>query len=108
MLINTKLRGALRWPSEALFISLREAEDYISSSLDNGCDPEAFAELLEQTLPSFIPLRSKLCESHASSVCAEIAVYNIVTRLHWHTKQLNRNAKSTKCTKQHRKKAKLC
>jgi hypothetical protein len=106
-LINTKLRGALRWPSQALFVSLREAEDYVSAHLANGSDPEAFTELLEQTLPAFLPLRRNLCSSHASSVCAEVAVYFIVTRLHWFVKDVNRST-SAKQTKQHRKKAKLC
>lgn len=107
-LVNIKLRGALQWPSDALFVSLREAESYIASHLEKGCDPETFSELLEQTLPAFLPLRNKLCESHASAVCAEIVVYYIVTRLHWHVKQINKTAKSATVTKQHRKKAKLC
>jgi hypothetical protein len=107
-LINIKLRGALQWPSNALFLSLREAEDYIQSHLSKGADPEAFSELLEKILPAFIPLRSQLCTLHSSAVCAEIVVFYIVTRLHWHAKQLNHNAKSATATKQHRKKAKLC
>ena len=107
-LINIKLRGALQWPSETLFLSLREAEEFISSHLTKGADPETFNELLQQTLPAFLQLRPKLCNSHGSSVCAEIAVYYIITRLHWHVKQLNLNVKSTTSTKQHRKKAKLC
>jgi hypothetical protein len=107
-LLNIKLRGALQCPSKVLFLSLREAEDYISCHLANGADPEAFTELLEQVLPAFLPLRSHLCSLHCSSVCAEIAVYYIVTRLHWQVKQLNRTAKSAVDTKKHRKKAKLC
>ena len=107
-LINIKLRGCLRWPSEALFLALREAEEYISSHLANGLDPEAFTELLGMIIPVFLPLRSKLCPPHASSVCAEIATYYIVTRLHWHVKEVSQIVKSSKSSKQHRKKAKLC
>jgi len=97
-LINTKLRGALRWPSDVLFLCLRKTEDYVSQYLSKGCEPEAFNDLVEQTLPAFLPLRAKLCESHASAVCAEIAVYYIVTRLHWHAKQITQNTKSGKTT----------
>lgn len=107
-LINIKLRGALQWPSESLFRALRESEEYISAHLAKGANPEAFSELLVQILPVFFDLKAKLCCLHASSMCAEIAVYYIVTRLHWHVKQKNKNAQSTSSTKQHRKKAKLC
>jgi len=103
-LVNVKLRGTLQWPSDALFVSLRAAEDYIADHLEKGSDPESFSDLLEQTLPVFLPLRNKLCESHASSVCAEVVIYYIVTRLHWHAKQVNKAAKSATVTKQHRKK----
>jgi len=54
-LINIKLRGCLRWPSEALFLALREAEKYISSHLTIGLDPEAFTELLGMIIPVFLP-----------------------------------------------------
>lgn len=107
-LINIKLRGALQWPSEALFASLREAEDYIAGHLEKGFDPESFFELLEEVLPAFLTLRRTLCELHAGSVCAEIVVYYLVTRLHWHVKQINKSTKSATATKGHRKKAKLC
>jgi len=107
-LINIKLRGALRWPSHHLFMALREAEDYVSQHLAKGLDPESFPELIEQIIPTFLPLKSKLCPTHSSTVCAEIAIYYIITRLHWHAKQINKNAKSSKQTKQHRKQAKLC
>jgi len=101
------LRGALRWPSEPLLLALREAEEYINSHLANGLDPEVFTELLELIIPAFLPLRSKLCPPHASSVCAEIATYYVVTRLHWHVKEVSQIVKSSN-SKQHRKKAKLC
>lgn len=107
-LINIKLRGSLHWPSEALFLALREAEEYISSHLADGLDPEAFTELLGLVIPVFLPLRSKLCSPHASSVCAEIATYYIVTRLHWHVKEVSQIVKTSKSCKQLRKKAKLC
>lgn len=107
-LINIKLRGSLRWPSEALFLVLREAEEYISAHLANGLNPEAFNELIELIIPVFLPLHSKLCPSHASSVCAEIATYYIVTRLHWHVKDVSQLVKSSNKCKTHRKRAKLC
>ena len=78
-LINTRLRGALRWPSDVLFLCLQKTEDHVSQYLCKGCEPEVFSNLLEQTLPAFLPLRKKLCESHGIVVCAEIAVYYIVT-----------------------------
>src|SRR6218665_869305 len=53
ILINVKLRGSLRWPSEALFLAFSEAEEYISSRLAKDLDLEAFTELLVMIIPVF-------------------------------------------------------
>jgi hypothetical protein len=108
LLINVKLRGALNWPSKVLFSSLLSVENTVSAYVNSSLSPFMFATIMEEALPSMLPVRSVLCSGHASSLTAEILVYYISTRLHWHAKTLNKDYASRKKAKQNRKKAKLC
>lgn len=108
LLINVKLIGALNWPSKVLFSSLLTIENTVSAYMDSSLSPFMFTTIIEEALPSMLPIRSVLCPSHASSLTAEILVYYISTRLHWHAKILNNDYASRKKAEQNRKKAKLC
>lgn len=107
-LLNVKLRGALHWPSDALFAALLDVENTLSTYLSTSLTPFMFCAIMEESLPAMIALRSVLCHSHASTLTAEILVYYISTRLHWHAKTVNRDVRSRKMAKQNRKKTKLC
>ena len=89
LLINVKLRGALNWPCKVLFSSLLIIENTVSAYINNLLSPFMFTTIIKEALPSMLPIRSVLCPSHASSLTAEILVYYISTRLHWHAKILN-------------------
>ena len=107
-LINIKLRGALHWPSNALFTALLDVENTVAMYLNSSLTPFMFSTIMEESLPAMLPLRAVLCGAHASALTAEILVYYISTRLHWHAKTVNRDLASRKMTKQNRKKSKLC
>lgn len=107
-LVNVKLRGALNWPSDILFKALLDVENTVTMHLSSSLTPFMFSAILEETVPTMLPVRAVLCQGHASSLTAEILVYYISTRLHWHCKTVNRDLGSRKMTKQNRKKAKLC
>ena len=108
LLINVKLRGALNWPSKVLFSSLLTVENTVSAYINSSLSPFMFTTIMEEALPSMLPIRSVLCSSHACSLTAEILVYYISTRRHWHAKTLNKDYASRKKAMQTRKKAKLC
>lgn len=108
VLINVKLRGALNWPSEALFAALRTIEAVVVTKLAENFTPFAMNGIIEDSLPAMLPLQGKLCAEHRSWLSAEIAVYYAATRLHWHAKAVNKEAASRRATKNCRKKAKLC
>jgi hypothetical protein len=107
-LINVKLRGALNWPSKILFTALLDVENTVAMYINSSLSVFMFSSIMEETLPSMIPVRAVLCDQHRNWVSAEILVYCISTRLHWHAKAVNRDAASRKMTKQNRKKSKLC
>jgi hypothetical protein len=82
-LLNVKLRGALHWPSDTLFKVLLDVENTLAVHLNSSLSPFMFSAIMEDTLPSMLPLRGAvLCDAHASSLTAEILVYYIATRLH--------------------------
>jgi hypothetical protein len=107
-LLNVKLRGALHWPSDILFQCLRDVDNVISSYTFDKFSPFMCSSIIEDSLPAMLPVRAVLCPSHASTLAAEILLYYVLTRLHWHAKTLSREATSRKMTKNNRKKAKLC
>lgn len=107
-LLNVKLRGALHWPSDILFKVLLDVENNLSVRLNSSLSPFLFSAIMEDTLPSMLPLKNVLCDTHASSLTAEILVYYIATRLHWHAKTINKECASRMKTKNNRKKSKLC
>ena len=107
-LLNVKLRGALHWPSAMLFKVLLDVENTLSPRLNSSLSPFLFSTIMEETLPAMLPLKTVLCSTHASSITAEILVYYIATRLHWHAKTLNKECASRSKAKTNRKKAKLC
>jgi hypothetical protein len=107
-LLNVKLRGALHWPSDILFNCLRDTENTICSYTTDCFTPFMFASIMEDALPAMLPLNAVLCAAHAGILSAEILIYYISTRLHWHAKAVTRETLSKKLTKNNRKKSKLC
>ncbi len=107
MLVTLKTRGALIWPSQEMFQSLLAVEDEVSESLSQNCDPAIFQLLTEKCVSHFTRLKSCLCLTHGSAICGEICVFYIITRLHWHVRQINQKYASKQEAKQNRKKAKL-
>ena len=107
-LTNVKLRGALHWPSDILFKCLCDVENTVGEYTKEKLTPFVFSGILEESLPALLPLKSRLCADHGSLIVAEILVYYICTRLHWHAKTVSKDLLSRKMTKNNRKKAKLC
>jgi hypothetical protein len=107
-LLNVKLRGALHWPSNALFNCLRDIENVLCSYTADRFTPLMFSSIMEDALPAMLPIKAVLCATHASMLAAEILIYYVSTRLHWHAKAVTRETTSKKMTKNNRKKAKLC
>jgi len=106
-LIKTKLRGALHFPSVVLFRSLCDVDAVICEHLTD-ITPDVFTSIMEESLYAMLPLKSVLCSSHSSWLSAEILVYYVSTRLHWHAKKVNRQASDGKRTRGMRKQSKLC
>jgi hypothetical protein len=106
-LIKQKMRGALIWPSISLFRALCNVDSVVCRFLDVST-PDVFSSIVEDSLPAMLPLSSCLCESHRSWLAAEILVYYVATRLHWHARSVNKEVSSRKQVKDLRKKAKLC
>jgi hypothetical protein len=83
-------------------------ENTLSSYTSDQFTPFMFSNYLEDSLPAMLPVKAVLCESHSSMLAADILVYYVCTRLHWHAKSVTRNTASKKLTKNNSKKAKLC
>jgi len=56
VLINVKFRGAMNWPSEALFAALRTIEAVVTKLAENFT-PFAMNGIIEDCLPAMLPLQ---------------------------------------------------